>query len=103
MFLFGTFTHWTPVRMRLEGDQWIADKLWLAAGTQQFKFANTNNFTGTDWGNGQGLAATDTVTTGGGPNSQVPVPQNGFYKVSFNDVTLQYFWEMVDPPTLSRQ
>jgi hypothetical protein len=93
MFLFGTFTNWTPVRMRLEGDTWIADNVWVAAGSQQYKFANTNNFTGADWGNGQGLTATATVTTGGGPNSQLNAPQNGFYKVSFNDVTLEYVWE----------
>jgi hypothetical protein len=94
MFLFGTFTNWTPIRMRLAGDTWIADRIWIGAGTREFKFANTNNFSGADWGNGQGLTATAMVTTGGGPNSQVPVPENGFYKVSFNDVTLEYVWDM---------
>jgi hypothetical protein len=93
MFLFGSFTNWTPVRMRLEGDTWIADNVWVPAGAQQYKFANTNNFTGADWGNGQGLTATATVTTGGGPNSQLNAPQNGFYTVSFNDVTLEYAWQ----------
>jgi hypothetical protein len=94
MFLFGTFTNWTPHRMRLVGDTWIADKVWVPAGTQQYKFANTNNFSGADWGNAQGLAGTAAVTTGGAPNGQLPAPENGFYKVSFNDVTLQFVWEM---------
>jgi hypothetical protein len=94
MFLFGTFTNWTPIRMRLAGDEWIADKVSIPAGTQQLKFANTNNFSDTDWGNAQGLSGTASVTTGGKPNIQVPLAQNGFYKVSFDDVTLEYFFEM---------
>jgi hypothetical protein len=94
MFLFGNFTNWTPVRMHLEGDNWVAHNVSVPAGTQQYKFANTNNFTGIDWGNAQGLGGTATVTTGGGPNGQVTVPENGFYTVSFNDVTLQLDWQL---------
>jgi hypothetical protein len=93
MFLSGTLTDWTPLRMRLEGDTWVSHNVRVPAGTQQYKFANTNNFTGADWGNAQGLTDTATVTTGGGPNSQLDAPENGFYKVSFNDVTLEYVWE----------
>lgn len=90
MFLFGTFTNWTPIRMKLEGGVWVADNVMIPAGNQQLKFANTNNFTGHDWGNGQGLSGTLNDTTGGGPDTQFSVAQNGFYKVTFNDVTLQY-------------
>ena len=97
MFLFGTFTNWTPWCMQLVGDTWIADRVWVSAGTQQYKFANTNNFTGADWGNGQGLGGTASVTTGGGPNSQFTPAENGFYKVSFNDVTLQFNWQLEMP------
>jgi hypothetical protein len=97
MFLFGTFTNWTQWRMKLVGDTWVADKVSVPAGTQQYKFANTNNFTGDDWGNGQGLSGTATITTGGGPNGQLNVPENGFYKVTFNDVTLEFNWEMDSP------
>jgi hypothetical protein len=94
MFLFGSFTNWTPIRMKLVGGVWIADNVSMAAGIQQFKFANTNNFTGTDWGNAQGLTGTATVTTGGKPNIQVPVPEDGFYKFTFNDLTLEYVIQM---------
>ena len=38
----------------------------------------------------QGLSGTVKDTTGGGPDTQFSVAQNGFYKVSFNDVTLTY-------------
>jgi hypothetical protein len=90
MFLFGTFTNWTPIRMQLVGGVWIADNVSIPAGSQQLKFANTNNFTGVDWGDGQGLSGTIKDTTGGGPDTQFSVAHNGFYKVSFNDVTLTY-------------
>jgi hypothetical protein len=90
MFLFGTFTNWSPIRMKLQGGVWVADNVSIPAGSEQLKFANTNNFTGTDWGDGQGLSGTVKDTTGGGPDTQFSVAQNGFYKVSFNDVTLTY-------------
>jgi hypothetical protein len=93
MFLFGTFTSWTPLRMHLVGDQWVAHRIWIGAGAQQYKFANTNDFSGTDWGSGTGLTGTATVTTGGGANGQLNAPQNGFYSVSFDDVTRQYLWQ----------
>jgi hypothetical protein len=38
-------------------------------------------------------------TTGGKPNNQVTVAGAGFYKVSFNDVTLQYVWQAELSPT----
>jgi hypothetical protein len=90
MFLFGTFTDWTPIRMKLQGGVWVADNVSIPAGSEQLKFANTNNFSGVDWGNGQGLSGTVSDTTGGGPDTQFSVAQSGFYKVSFNDVTLTY-------------
>jgi hypothetical protein len=99
MFLFGTFTNWTPIRMQLVGGVWVADNVTIPAGNQGLKFANTNNFTGTDWGNGQGLSGTQTVTTGGRPDTQFSVAWNGFYKVAFDDVTLQYYIEL-EPNTI---
>jgi hypothetical protein len=76
--------------MQLQGGEWVADNVDIPAGTQGLKFANTNNFTGTDWGAGQGLSGTEQNTTGGGPDTQLSLAQNAFYKVSFNDVTLVY-------------
>jgi hypothetical protein len=97
MFLFGTFTNWTPWRMKLVNGTWVGDKVWVPAGMQQYKFADTNNFTGADWGNGQGLSGTSTVTTGGGPNSQFTAPESGYYKVIFDDVALQFNWQLEMP------
>jgi hypothetical protein len=98
MFLFGTFTNWTPISMKLEGGVWVADNVPIPAGTQQSKFANTNNFTGTDWGDALGLSGTATVTTGGKPNIQISVTQDAYYKVMFNDVTLQYVIQLESLP-----
>ena len=90
MFVFGTFTNWTPIRMKLVGGVWVADNVSISAGPQQLKFANTNNFSGSDWGDAQGLTGTAMVTTGGKPNIQFSAPVNGAYKITFNDITLQY-------------
>jgi hypothetical protein len=103
MFLLGTFTSWTPIRMKLVGDTWVADKVALPAGTSEFKLANTANFSGTDWGNGMGLTATAMDTTGGKPNSQVTVAEAGFYRLTFNDVTLQYVWDLDPGPSASQK
>jgi hypothetical protein len=100
MFLFGTFTNWTPIRMQLQGGEWVADNVEIPAGTQGLKFANTNNFTGTDWGAGQGLSGTEQNTTGGGPDTQFSVAQNGFYNVTFDDVALQYDVEPEPIPSM---
>jgi hypothetical protein len=94
MFLFGTFTNWTPIRMRLQQGVWVADRVPIPAGTQQLKFANTNDFSGDDWGDAQGLSGTASLSTGGKPNIVFSAPQGGVYKVSFNDLTRQYEVQM---------
>jgi alpha galactosidase C-like protein len=32
MFLFGAFTNWTPIRMQLQGGEWVADNVDIPAG-----------------------------------------------------------------------
>jgi hypothetical protein len=39
MFLFGTFTNWTSIRMQVVGGVWVADNVSIPAGSQQLKFA----------------------------------------------------------------
>ena len=90
MFVFGSFTHWTPLRMGLQQGVWVVDNVPIAAGPQVLKFANTDNFSGNDWGNAQGLSGMASLTTGGKPNVQFNSPQAGSYKITFDDVTLQY-------------
>jgi hypothetical protein len=98
MFLFGTFTNWTPIRMKFEGGVWVAHNVPISAGNQQLKFANTNNFTGADWGDAQGLSGTATVTTGGKPNLQITSPESAYYRATFDDVTLQYAFQIESRP-----
>jgi hypothetical protein len=90
MFLFGSFSNWTPIRMRLINGLWVADNVPIPDGLQEAKFANTNNFSGDDWGNTQGLAGTASMSTGGKPNLVFSPAQNAFYKVTFDDLTLEY-------------
>lgn len=99
MWLAGTFTEWTAVAMQFHGEQWVAEEVPIPAGEHELKFANTTDFTGEDWGNAVGLSGVALSTTGGGPNIGISVPEDGFYRVTFNDLTLEYEFVPVDPGT----
>jgi hypothetical protein len=91
MYLAGTFTGWAPnIPMTLDGDAWVADSVVIGAGAQEMKFADTPDWSGDDWGDGDGLTGTVTLTTGGGPNTRFTSLGLGYYRVTFNDITLQY-------------
>jgi hypothetical protein len=91
MYIGGTFTNWgANIQMQLEGDKWIAESVHIPPGNQEFKFANTRDWSGDDWGDAQGFSGVAKRTTGGGPNIRISVPQGGFYRVMFNDLTLEY-------------
>ena len=91
MYLAGTFTGWAPdIPLALEGDVWVADSVRIDAGAQEMKFLNTSDWSGDDWGNGDGLAGTVTLTTGGGANTTFTSLGLGLYRVTFNDITLEY-------------
>ena len=87
----GTFNNWnlTSLPMTLEGDNWVAEYAFLA-GAYQLKFANTNDWTGNDWGNNSGLSGQVTLSTGGLPNLTFNIPINCTYRILFNDITLNY-------------
>ena len=77
--------------MNLVGDnQWEATKIYIPAGQQELKFANTYDFTGDDWGNAQGLSGTAVLSTGGDPNLSFNITTAGEYTIRFNDKTLEY-------------
>lgn len=98
MYVAGTFTNWQPsIAMRLVEDWWIAEEVQIPAGLHEFKFLNTEDFTGKDWGNAQGFAGTAAETTGGGVNVTIDVPADAFYRFRFNDLTLEYSLEQVNP------
>lgn len=91
MYIGATFTDWAPnIQMQLEGDQWVAEEVQVPAGEQEFKFANSEDFSKEDWGNAEGFSGTLESTTGGGPNVRISVPETALYRFEFNDLTLEY-------------
>jgi hypothetical protein len=97
MYIGATFTAWAPsVEMQLDGDTWIAEQVQVPAGEQEFKFANSQDWSKEDWGDAQGFSGTVTPTTGGGPNVRISVPETASYRFEFNDLTLEYALERVE-------
>jgi len=91
MYLAGTFTGWSPnITMTLIDDIWTAKAVSIAAGNHELKFANTNNWSGIDWGNASGLSGVATPATGGKPNITFTIATTGTYDIYFNDATLAY-------------
>lgn len=98
MYIGGTFTNWaSKIQMQLVGEVWVAEEVPIPVGNQQFKFANSEDWSKEDWGGAEGLNGTVMRTTGGGPNIRISVPSSGFYRVTFNDLTLEYSLTLVDP------
>lgn len=90
MYVGGTFNNWSMKSMEFENNTWRLKNQVLLAGNYELKFANTNNFSGQDWGNATGLAGTAQQTTGGGANISFTITTPGTYSIDFNDITLQY-------------
>jgi len=96
MYIGATFTNWAPnIEMQLKDDMWVAQEVQIPAGSHELKFTNSEDWSKEDWGNAQGLSGVAEETTGGGANIQVTVPEDGFYRVTFNDLTLEYSLERV--------
>jgi hypothetical protein len=96
MYIGGTFSGWNlNIPMQLNGDNWIAEDVQISGGGHELKFANTNDWSGDDWGNASGLTGTAQLTTGGAPNISFVIPQTGLYDIYFNDISLAYSIESV--------
>lgn len=92
MFVGATFNNWTlsSTPMTLEGEVWKAKDVAIPAGDHELKFANTDNWSGDDWGNANGLVGVASLTTGGDPNISFTTDEDGVFVISFNDVTYEY-------------
>ncbi len=92
MYVAGTFSNWslgnTP--MTLVNNVWTARNVVIPVGNHELKFANTNNWTGIDWGNAVGLSGTAKITTGGLPNIKFTTVTTGHYDITFHDSSLVY-------------
>jgi hypothetical protein len=69
----------------------------IPASDYEFKFANSNDWSKQDWGNEQGPTGTAGPTTGGAANIRISVPQTAFYRLRFNDLTLEYALQRLSP------
>lgn len=100
MYIGATFTDWAlSIEMQLEGDTWVAEEVHVPAGEQEFKFASSEDWSKEDWGNAQGFSGTVMLTTGGGPNVRISVPEAALYRFELNDLTLEYSLERVETGT----
>ena len=91
MYVAGTFTGWSPnIAMNLTDESWIANGVEIPAGNHELKFANTNNWSGDDWGNSTGLSGIAKLATGGDPNISFSTTKDGIYSLTFNDISLEY-------------
>lgn len=91
MFIGGTFNNWSlNIEMELEGEVWVAGNVNIQAGNHEMKFANTNNWSGDDWGNALGLQGVASKTTGGAPNIKFTILKSGTFNITFNSKTLAY-------------
>ena len=92
MFVAGSFSGWnlTLNPMSLVDNIWVAKSVTIPAGYNELKFANTNNWTGNDWGNASGLTGYAKLSTGGKPNLSFTMPSAGSYDIYFGDLSLQY-------------
>ena len=90
IFVGGTFSNWSLLPMTFDGSNWRIDDLKIPAGNQELKFANTDDFTGIDWGNATGLSGTASVTTGGKPDITFTIANTGYFTILFNDISLAY-------------
>lgn len=92
MYVGGTFNDWTLgiTPMALENGVWKATGVQINAGDHQLKFANSDNWSGADWGNATGLSGIANLTTGGGPNVSFSIALNGTYTITFDEQSLAY-------------
>lgn len=91
IFYAGTYNGWSLKPMDYYQGWWQKDSIVMLSGAQEMKFANTNNWTGIDWGNAVGLSGIAIESTGGDPNLAFNIDFGGFFDISFNDTTHQYF------------
>jgi hypothetical protein len=91
IYIAGTFTDWSlSIEMELIDEIWKAENVSIPTGNHELKFANTNDWSGDDWGNAIGLSGIAQRTTGGAPNISFGILVSGEYDIYFDDQKLQY-------------
>jgi hypothetical protein len=102
-YVGGTFNNWTlgTTPMLFENGVWVAKNVNILAGSHQLKFADTNDWSGDDWGNATGLTGTASLTTGGKPNVSFVIVKTCNCTIIFNEDDLTYTIETNQPTQTS--
>ena len=92
MNVTGSFANWDleAHSMIYENDVWKVTGVQLDEGNHSLKFANSFDWSGSDWGNNIGLSGIANNTTGGGNNITFTISSSGSYTILFNEKTLEY-------------
>ncbi|MCD7972742.1 MAG: SusF/SusE family outer membrane protein [Candidatus Azobacteroides sp.] len=91
MYIRGTFNDWAAGEMFLIADnQWQSDFVPLETGDYTMKFANTDDWSGLDWGVGNGLSGTVTQLAGSAGNLNFTITKGGRYVFFLNDKSWEY-------------
>jgi len=88
MYLLGSFTSWKPLKMTRRADnKWEVYIEHINSGQYEFKFSNTTDWSGTNWGGGRD--GIHTVNQGLG-NCITNIRTSGKYCFIFDDNNLTY-------------
>jgi hypothetical protein len=92
MYIGGSFNGWSLPTMPMTrvNEIWEYSNLHLDEGSYEMKFANSEGWSGKDWGDATGLSGIHSETTGGGSNISFTIYDAGAYNIVFDDNSLEY-------------
>ncbi len=92
MYIGGSFNGWSLPTMPMTrvNEIWEYSNLYLDEGSYEMKFANSEDWSGKDWGDATGLSGILSETTGGGSNISFTIYDAGAYNIVFDDNSLEY-------------
>jgi hypothetical protein len=92
MYIGGSFNDWSLPTMPMTrvNEIWEYSDIHLTEGRYEMKFANSEDWSGKDWGDATGLSGLLTETTGGGSNINFTISDPGAYNIAFDDNSLEY-------------
>lgn len=91
IYYAGTYNNWGLKPLEYSQGWWQKDSIIIYSGDNEMKFANTSDWSGSDWGNAIGLSGYAIESTGGDPNISFTINYGGFFDIKFNDTSHQYF------------
>ena len=91
MYLFGSFTNWQARKMSKRTDgKWEVEINFISKGLKEFKFANTSDWSGTDWGEKATVDYVKIIEPNAKKNIFTICEWSGKYLFIFDDNSLNY-------------